>query len=319
MEPLMTVAGLALIGIGARDIFDTLFHPHGRGVVGEWITALIWRIFVLLDRGSGRTLTVAGPLAFFSVIVGWVLLVSIGGALIIEPRMPDGFVLAQGLEPEQASGLFDALYYSLVSLTSLGFGDLSATGDLLRMLGPLQALIGLSLVAASVSWILSVYRVLTGTTVLARKIGLVCEAERPRFEQVAPDAQCGVLADLGSGLIEARRNLLHFPIAYRFHPHQAADDLCVPIGGLLTLSTRLASSSDSPAVRFHASMLERSIADLLAAVDDEFLGGHGGDGPEIVERWRRDQRRDRHPGSGPSLESREPQRPGPDARPGGPQ
>jgi hypothetical protein len=44
VETVWTVAGTVLVVLGLRDIFDTLFRPHGRGVVGERLAALIWRL-----------------------------------------------------------------------------------------------------------------------------------------------------------------------------------------------------------------------------------------------------------------------------------
>ena len=43
MEVLATVGGAALVLVALRDIFDTLVHPHGRGIVSERLIRGIWR------------------------------------------------------------------------------------------------------------------------------------------------------------------------------------------------------------------------------------------------------------------------------------
>ena len=70
-------------------------------------------------------------------------------------------------------GLDDALYLSMVNLTSLGYGDIVPTGEVLRFLGPLETLIGLGLLTASISWILLLYRVLADYRSLSREISLL--------------------------------------------------------------------------------------------------------------------------------------------------
>jgi hypothetical protein len=49
----------------------------------------------------------------------------VGWALVFLPQMPQGFNFAPGLDPSQHSGFLDAIYVSLVNLTSLGYGDIT--------------------------------------------------------------------------------------------------------------------------------------------------------------------------------------------------
>jgi hypothetical protein len=217
-----------------------------------------------------------------------VLLVSLGGALIILPRLPDDFVLAPGLSAEATGGLLDSWYFSLVSLTSLGFGDLVARGDLLRLMGPLQALIGLALVTASVSFIISIYRVITHATVLARQIELLCDPDGG-FAGLPAREQARALAEVIPGLIEMRSDLLHFPIAYRFRTRAARDDLGVAVTRLREVINGDVDRTD-PAAAFEARRGGLAIDELAATVDAEFLGDEGGDTAAILGRWLRDQR-----------------------------
>ena len=73
-------------------------------------------------------------------------------------------------------GLDDALYLSMVNLTSLGYGDIVPTGELLRFVGPIETLIGLGLLTAGISWILLLYRVLSEARSLSHEISLLLDA-----------------------------------------------------------------------------------------------------------------------------------------------
>jgi voltage-gated potassium channel Kch len=72
--------------------------------------------------------------------------------------MPEGFLHATELDAVGTS-LLDALYFSLVTLSTLGYGDVSPSHGLLRVAAPLEALLGLGLLTASVSWLLDLPRV----------------------------------------------------------------------------------------------------------------------------------------------------------------
>ena len=70
------------------------------------------------------------------------------GGLLVEPP---------GLEPSERIDLLDSLYLSLVTVAALGYGDIVPTYAWLRLVSPLEALIGCALLTAAVSWILQIH------------------------------------------------------------------------------------------------------------------------------------------------------------------
>ena len=236
MTVIVTVLGAFLVLVALRDVFDTLFHPHGQGVVSEKLMRAVWRATRRLTRGNHRLLSFAGPVAFVTVIAAWGALVVLGFALIVWPQLPDGFVVGAGLDAAEQDGFVDAIYISLVDLTSLGYGDIVPTTDLLRMLGPLETLIGLGLLTASISWILMLYRVLSDYRSLSHEIALLLAAERSSSTGLAgvdATVAAGVLADLTSRVVSMRDDFAHSPIAYYFHPRDPRHALPVLLPGLM--------------------------------------------------------------------------------------
>ena len=98
MTALSTVAGVFLVLLALRDVFDTLFHPHGRGVVSQAVIRQTWRALRALVRGNHAALSLAGPLAFIAVIAVWGALVLAGFALMFWPHFPDGFATGEGID-----------------------------------------------------------------------------------------------------------------------------------------------------------------------------------------------------------------------------
>jgi hypothetical protein len=292
---LATLAGIALIAVAVRDVFDTLFHPHGRGVVSEALIRGVWRALHRVARGRLGFLSYSGPAAFIIVVLTWVALVVVGFALIIVPHMPEQYLLAGGLDPNDTSGFVDAIYVSLVSMTSLGYGDITAESDALRLLGPAETMIGLGILTASISWILSIYGVLADYRSVSHEIALLCEAEDevgiplPRTE---PDEAARTLAALTSKLVAARRDILHFPIAYYFHPRDPRYALSMLLPRLLSVTEECGAEGRAPSVRLEAARLRHAIDDFMGTIDDEFLGGRASSSAEAIARYQRDQLRD---------------------------
>jgi hypothetical protein len=270
-----TVAGALLVLIALRDVFDTLFHPHGRGVVSEGVIRTIWRAMRHLVRGNHAVLSLAGPLAFVAVIAAWGALVVVGFALMLWPHFPDGFVASEGISLDEAGSLGDALYLSLVNLTSLGYGDIVPKGDLVRFLGPLETLIGLGLLTASISWILLLYRVLADYRSLSHEILLLSEAEGASgigLADIEAPTAARVLADLTSRVIALRDDMVHSPIAFYFHPRDARHALPVLLPTLIEVVDECSRPEQPPALRFQAAMLEKALEDLLGTIASDFVG-----------------------------------------------
>ncbi len=289
MAVLSTAAGTLLVLLALRDIFDTLFHAQGRGVVSQGLTRGIWRAMRRIARGNHAVLSLAGPLAFIGVIAAWGALVVCGFALILWPHFPGGFVAAEGVAAEGSLG--DALYLSLVNLTSLGYGDIVPTAELLRFLGPLETLIGLGLLTASISWILLVYRVLSDYRSLSHELSLLADAQGAtgvRLAEVEQQVAARILADLTSRVVAIRDDFVHSPIAYYFHPRDPRHALPALLPELIAVVEECSLPDRPRALRLQASMLRRSLDDLLEAIAEDFLKISAASSSNVLSAYRRD-------------------------------
>ncbi|HWO48051.1 MAG TPA: potassium channel family protein, partial [Solirubrobacterales bacterium] len=172
-------------------------------------------------------------------------------------------------DPSQHSGFADALYVSLVNLTSLGYGDISPAAPLLRILGPVETIFGLGLLTASISWLISIYNAISRRDSLAHEVHLAKEAEERLGEKLAdadPELLGSLLANCAEQLIRARRDLIHFPITHYFR----TEDEERALAGLLPFLASLveeASGEDRPhALRMRAEILRMAIDDFAATL-----------------------------------------------------
>jgi Ion channel len=83
------------------------------------------------DSPRERLFAAAGPTALVVVIATWALLLILGWALVFWPHVPDGFRFDPGTA-ERDAGFLEAVYLSLVTVTTLGFGDITPEADVPR-------------------------------------------------------------------------------------------------------------------------------------------------------------------------------------------
>lgn len=156
-----------LVLVVTWDVFHTLLHPKGQGRLSKTLMHAVWMTSRHLGT-YGRSLS--GAVAMVAAIGGWGVLMLVGWALIFWPWMPEGFLYATGTDPATRSTVVDAVYLSLVSLTTLGYGDITPLTPWLRFAAPVEGLLGFALLTAAVSWVLQVYPALTRRRVLALRL-----------------------------------------------------------------------------------------------------------------------------------------------------
>jgi voltage-gated potassium channel Kch len=268
MGVLATAIGIALIAIAIRDIFETLFHPVGRGALGRRIVRAVWAGFGRLTGRRGPALAVAGPLAYIAVLLTWTAMLVVGWALIFLPHVPEGFTYDPGID--QHAALTDALYISLVNLTSLGYGDISPEALGLRLLGPIETAFGLGLLTTSIAWLISIYSGLSRRDSFAHEVQLARLAEERLDGKLAdgdPWLLERMLSSFAEQLIAARRDLIHFPITEYF---QSEDDQ-LAVSELLPFLRRLVEEAGEPdrpyALRVRAEMLRLALDDYARTLE----------------------------------------------------
>jgi hypothetical protein len=145
-----TVAGVALIGLVLLDAFESVVLP--RRVTHRFRFARayyrsawqLWR--VMTDRApAGRTrqalLGVFGPLSLLGLFAAWAVGLIVGFGLLQTAVAPDD------------RGLWTSLYLSGTTFSTLGYGDVTPTGALGRLLAVCEALLGLGFLAVVVGYL----------------------------------------------------------------------------------------------------------------------------------------------------------------------
>lgn len=288
---LINALGLGLVLVVLRDVFHQLFHPGGSGHLSDILMHAVWRAFRALSRKRKDRLTLAGPTALITIILSWVSLMVVGWALIYWPYLPESFLFSTGLNPATHGGFLDALYVSFVTLVTLGYGDITPTENLLRVLAPLQALIGFGLLTASLTWVLSIYPALSRSRSLAQEIFLLHGAEQERSRRVTEmeaDFVENVFQGLVSQLVSVRNDMLQFEITYFFHASDERTGISAMLPYLLRLAKDGQDEKHPDEVRIESRMLQGAIDNLATTIATRFLGLASDSTEKIVDAYARD-------------------------------
>ncbi|MDQ0679746.1 hypothetical protein QFZ30_003128 [Arthrobacter pascens] len=268
-DALWTVVGAGLILLMLADVFHTLLYPHGSGPVGRTIMRGFW---LLSRRSRGRASTIAAPLAMAAVIGAWAGLAAIGWALLYLPHLPQGFVYEQGVP--QRGDFAEAVYISMVTLSTVGFGEIVAAHPLLRLVAAFQAVTGFGLLTATVTWILQTYPALSRRRAVAHHLNLFKEAAGPEgVTSLDPRHAAGLLESLARNVASVSIDLLSFHETYYFREVEPRGSLPATIAYAHQLASE-AQHSENPELRFAGRMLHAALNDLAEVLRGKF--GHPG-------------------------------------------
>lgn len=240
-----------------------------------------------------RTRQLAGPLGILGTVAAWTGLVVIGWMLVYLPHMPEGFYFGSALAPEQSSDPIAAVYLSLVTVATLGFGDIIPADPVLRLLTPFEALFGFVLLTAAISWILQVYPALGRRRSVAKRLSILGSSHS--IDVMAGGDSCvasRMLESVTDGLIQAEMDFLQYSESYYF----LEEDEELSLAATLPHALRLAEAgkrSSSSEVRHAADMLTAAVESLAMRLDRAYLRT-GSAAQEVLSSYAADHGFDSH-------------------------
>jgi len=275
------------VAVVVRDVFHTLFHPIGHGSIAPQVMKFVWWLLRLFPSNR-RIASLTGPLGIALVVLTWGAIAILGWAMLYFAHMPDGFAYSSELNPAQRNDLFDSLYLSLVTIGTLGFGDIVPTSPFLRLVVPLEALFGFMLLTAAVSWVLQIYPALHRRRVLALQLSTLRKARRANPDLDVDSIPAGVLARLADAVVEARNDFTQYGATYYFRDLEADAALASSLDYAIQLSSE-AADSGQPRTRLAGALISAAVESLADLLNQEFLGLDG-DTEAVIRAYAEDHR-----------------------------
>lgn len=310
MEWLLALAGVLVILVGLLDVFFTVLHYDGSGFLSSRLYNGLFDVVRLVTRPLPRTyralgLSMAAPLMVPATITVWIFLVSSGYALAYYAGM-DGRTFSfssSGLAPS----FLEALYFSGVTIATLGLGDVTPLSGLYQVVAVSEALIGFGILTLAITYVIGVYEVLQKLGVVSA--GLYHQAQDtedplsilvPHF----PDGQHrGLdthLMSLHRDLVEVYEGIRRYPLVYYYHSRRAYRSLPFAfrmVGGMAG-ALRWGLPRDHPGSQTPwLPTLITGLETLITYLDERFLSEHLEEAPQPVpfETFEAATSRDKEP------------------------
>ena len=264
---LSVAAGVLIITVSWYDVFHTLLNPSGRGTMSRLVFASSWRVARRLGRAGGTV----GPASVVIVIASWAGLQIVGWALIYLPSLPAGFTYAPGIDPENLLPIFEALYFSAATLTTLGFGDLVPNEQWLRMIVPIEALTGFALLSSAAAWFIQIHGALARQRALALRLTQLRESGFIDLLTGSATSSTAIIVEsLAAQLAATRIDIMQTAETYYFRELDSRFSLA---SGLVSASAigEAASASPQPEVRNAGVTMQIALHDLARHLDTAFL------------------------------------------------
>ncbi len=259
----------------AWDIMLTLFHPAARGPLSYFANRTTWRVVrtVSLSLLGGRGFNYAGPFAVVINLLSWVVGLWLGFALIYLPYV--GSFSYDPSTPFAAKGVLEALYISGVTITTVGFGDVVATGGVLRMVAIVEAASGFGVLSSATAFVLAVYPLISRLRSSGLQLADAGALELEGASRVVYQAGPSQLTAVARDLTEDHEHLRRFPVLYFFESGNREESLSAVVRGstLLLVALRCAPDSSVEYAPVYAEMMEKLLARLLDDLERDFLGG----------------------------------------------
>lgn len=232
MNYLWISVGIFLICIGLIDIVLTILNYEGYSYLTKSYYRVIWKIMQFLYRPFGPSLkrriqTLVIPFLIIATLGLWLCLEIVGFALVYMPYInSSGFRTDLGITAKKP--FWEALYLSGVTMTTLGYGDISPRTPFFQIIAFIQGFFGFGIITISVSYVLNVYASLhrfstmsimfcyiTNNTMDYKKI-LATYYTAHKVDQID-----SFLMSLTKSFTSYSEELRHYPLLYYHHSRNA--------------------------------------------------------------------------------------------------
>ena len=316
MEWIIILAGVLVLSLGILDVFFTVLHYDGFGFLSSRLYNSIFNLVRFLTRSLPRRWqalgrSMAAPLMVPVTITVWISLVALGYALIYYAGMSaETFLFSSG---RLAPSFMEALYFSGVSIATLGLGDVTPLSSIYQAISVSEALVGFGILTLSISYVIGVYEVLQRLGVLTA--GLYHQAQdtddplsilRPYFPEGHHRGLETHVMSLHRDLVEVYEGIRRYPIVYYYHSRRAYRSLPFAfrmIGGMAgALRWGLPKNHPGSQTPWLPTLIV-GLDTLTGYLDERFLSEELEVAPELVpfETFQAALERDKEP-SDPWLE-----------------
>ncbi len=225
---LSTSTGVGLLGLVAYDVYATILHSRARaGPIGQNLNRRIWWLarkaaFRFPRPRRHLILNAVGPLLLPALVAAFIVCLILGYALIYWSHMPGSFNVD---EKARTPSWIEAIYFSGITLTTLGYGDIAPRSTAMRLVALSEASAGFAFISLAVTYLLTVTNALERKRTVALSFYHQAEQGADAAGFLVHHFRRGEFQGLESIFAAAARDLqslleshVEHPVIHYFHP-----------------------------------------------------------------------------------------------------
>lgn len=272
MDWVLVAAGGAIVLLALSDLFSTTLSVASvNGVVSGRIADVFWRQALRL-RLSHRRLRTVGLFIVVGLVCGWALTLWVGWSLVFIGAS-DAVVNSSSGAPV---GIGDRLFFAGYLISTLGNGDITATGTGWQVVTVLSSLSGLMAVTLSITFLVPVASGVVQRRQVAATIATLGETPEQLLERTFDGTGFASLSrplDLLVGeLQQLTQRHMAYPVLHYFHSNERHAALA-PMVAVLDESLLLLQHGTPESGVDHVTVRSTrdTIAELLRLLENAFV------------------------------------------------
>lgn len=282
LHVLVQLIGVLVMLFGLREVFRDIFHPTRSGSLSDFVG---WFASLLLRRTPLRP--AVGPLALVSVIFCWTATLVFGFALIYcgipqsQAGIPPGSQV-HGLWPR----LFQSLYVSLGTFDTFQIFDIKPQVTWFRFTLAFEGFIGISMITASVSWLVLLYPALARVRGFAKRVSILTMAEEATGLSVVNDLGVPTLIEMSQGIVQFRLDVILFPILLNFYAADNSATISSALPNLVRFASEASVAKQRQDVRLAGAQLRIALEELAHTFAERVVKADANDMQAVFNAYR---------------------------------
>ncbi|HEX6772592.1 MAG TPA: hypothetical protein VF126_11245 [Acidobacteriaceae bacterium] len=282
---LLEGGGTLLVLFGIREVFRDIFHPTASGSLSD----VVGRIASRLMQHT-RLRPAVGPLSLVTVIVCWVILLATGFALIYCGILPREIAGSDGGGHGFPENFVRSLYFSLGAFDTFQTFNLAPQTNWPRLVISIEGLIGISMITASVSWLVLLYPALTRSRLFARRVSSLIEAGRRAHYDLVEELGAPFLMDLAKDVLQFRLDVILFPILLNFYSSNETSTVANVLPELHQIASQALAEGTTYSVEIAGRWLQVALEDLSEVLARRVLGIADREVPRVFAAYQERER-----------------------------
>lgn len=265
----LCLLGAVLVAMVMVDVIWTTITTKGSGLLSHHLVQTLKGLFLYFHRRSGsrKVLVLAGPVALVAVGSFWLLGLWLGWFFLLL-----GFGGVVEANTESPASLLQYLYYTGMTLSTLGIGDFKAGNETARLLTTLAAFNGLVLITLIITYAVPVVGAETTRRKTAYSIYLLGGSTLKLRESLQHEATLQDVAKFLRGstsdILECAEQHFAYPLLDCFHSLEKELSLGLQLAILDDALQNLASGEsgqDDRTTNFQLSYFRRGVLRYLTS------------------------------------------------------